>query len=445
MTNKTFYILFLCLGMLHISTYAAGAAPKSFVVVIDAGHGGNDPGAIGSKIREKDINLSTALELGRLIENNCADVKVVYTRKKDVFVPLQDRALIANRNKADLFISIHTNAVPKGKIVYGAETYTLGMARANENLEVAKKENSVILMENGYKETYKGFNPNSSESYIIFEFMQDKNMNQSVNLAKKIQQQFKKSGRQDRGVHQAGFLVLRETAMPSVLVELGYISTPAEAQFLHSQEGISKMARSIYNAFISYRNNNVTKLQDEVQTQDAPLVSEQTASEPEDPVEVHPIQGSTAVRRHSSRRTREDDLQEQEPTAVQVQPIPVDNRPAVNANIQEKPVSQPKQAEPKKQQTAKAPKGVPVFKIQILTSGHKLPNNDRQFKGLKVSLYQDGNKYKYSYYESTNYNEVLRVKKEITTKFKDCFIVAFKNGKPMNVNDAIREFKNRKK
>jgi N-acetylmuramoyl-L-alanine amidase len=179
---------------------------------------------------------------------------VIYTRKSDIFVTLGRRAEIANKASADLFVSIHTNALPKKKIGRGAETYTLGMARADDNLEVAKRENAVILVENDYQERYQGFDPNSSESYIIFEFMQDKNMENSVNFAKNIQKEFKSTGgRIDKGVHQAGFLVLRETSMPSVLVELGYISTPDEEKFLSSKNGINKMSRSLYNAFCQYR------------------------------------------------------------------------------------------------------------------------------------------------------------------------------------------------
>lgn len=228
-----------------------------FILVIDAGHGGKDPGAIGRISREKDINLSVAKAFGRLVETNCKDVEVVYTRKTDVFIPLDRRAEIANAAHADLFISIHTNALPKGKIGRGAETYTLGMARAEANLDVAKRENAVILVENNHEERYEGFNPNSSESYIIFEFMQDKYMKQSVDFAQYIQKEFRTTaGRPDKGVHQAGFLVLRQVSMPSVLIELGYISTRDEESFLQSKNGISKMSQSIYNAFLTYKERN---------------------------------------------------------------------------------------------------------------------------------------------------------------------------------------------
>ena len=207
----------------------SAADERRFKLVIDAGHGGRDAGAVGAFSKEKDINLKVALALGRLVETRCPDVKVIYTRKTDVFIPLQQRAAIANKNKANLFISIHTNAVPKGRLAYGTETYTLGMARAAANLEVAKRENAVITYEDNYKLTYEGFDPDKAESYIIFEFMQDRYMKQSVDLASYIQKQYKQQGRRDKGVHQAGFLVLRQTSMPAVLTELGFISTPTKA------------------------------------------------------------------------------------------------------------------------------------------------------------------------------------------------------------------------
>lgn len=193
------------------------------------------------------------MAFGRLVENNCPDVKVVYTRKTDVFIPLQRRADIANNNKADLFVSVHTNALPAGRQAYGSETYTLGMARANANLAVAKRENSVITLESDYKSTYQGFDPNKAESYVIFEFMQDKFMKQSVDLATCIQRQYASAGRPNKGVHQAGFLVLRNTSMPSVLTELGFITTPSEEAYLNSQQGVTELSRSIYNGFLAYR------------------------------------------------------------------------------------------------------------------------------------------------------------------------------------------------
>jgi len=227
---------------------------KPLTLVIDAGHGGKDPGAVGKISNEKDINLKVALALGKLIEQNMTDVKVVYTRKTDVFVELDQRAHIANQNKADLFLSIHTNASASNKTVSGTETYTLGMHRAASNLEVAKRENSAIMLESNYEQKYEGFNPKSAESYIIFELMQDEYMKQSVSLAGMIQKEFATTAkRNNRGVYQAGFLVLRATSMPSCLVEVGYISTPAEEAFLNTQDGINKLSKSIFNAVKQYK------------------------------------------------------------------------------------------------------------------------------------------------------------------------------------------------
>ena len=247
-------ILFLIMGWGSGACVASAATKRPFVLVIDAGHGGKDAGAVGQLTKEKDINLNVALALGRSVEKNCPDVKVIYTRKTDVFVTLQGRAEIANRNKANLFISVHTNSSPVGKAApMGAETYTLGMHRAADNLEVAKRENSVITQESNYKQTYHNFDPRKSESYIIFEFLQDRNMQQSVDLARAIQRNYTSSGRKNKGVHQAGFLVLRATSMPSVLTELGFISNAEEEKFLHSQEGVATLARAIFEGFKSYR------------------------------------------------------------------------------------------------------------------------------------------------------------------------------------------------
>ena len=246
-------IILLTLVFLSLAIATALAANK-FTLVIDAGHGGHDSGAPGAISKEKDINLKVALAFGKMVEKNCHDVKVIYTRTTDVFIPLSERANIANRNKADLFISVHTNALDGGKISRGFETYTLGMHRANDNLNVAKRENSVILIEKDYKQRYAGFDPKSSESYIMFELMQDKNMAKSVDLAKLIQSEVcAVSGRVNKGVHQAGFLVLRETSMPSCLIELGFITTPDEEQFLNSADGQNLMAKGIYNAFLKYK------------------------------------------------------------------------------------------------------------------------------------------------------------------------------------------------
>lgn len=249
-TSVLYISLFLFILIALPDTWAER---KTFTVVIDAGHGGKDPGARGTSINEKTINLAVALKVGNLISQQHNDVKIIYTRKTDVFVELNERANIANRNKADLFISIHTNSVKRGSSVSGTETYTLGLARSDENLQVAMRENSAILLEDNYLQKYEGFDPNSSESYIIFEFMQNKHMEQSISLASEVQKCFTVAKRNNRGVRQAGFLVLRKTSMPSILIELGYISNPAEERFMKSKEGQNKLAASICKAFTKYK------------------------------------------------------------------------------------------------------------------------------------------------------------------------------------------------
>lgn len=397
----TVYIICIFLWIVIPENAMHAASPKKFTVVIDAGHGGHDPGAIGKRGKEKNINLSVALKLGKLIQNNHSDTKVVYTRSSDVFVPLHRRAEIANEVKADLFISIHTNSIAsRSSRVSGTETYTLGLHRTQENLEVAQKENAVILIEDDYQKQYAGFNPNSSESYIIFEFLQDKNMAQSVNFAQLIQQQFRhKARRIDKGVHQAGFLVLRETSMPSVLVELGYITNPNEEAYLLSSNGSSMLAQSIYQAFVNYKANKKT-------SSPGVLTSSQ-------PVEV------------------EEDIVIEEPKTANTKPV------------QTAQTAQPKEIS---QSSKSNTSNKPVFKIQILTSDKVLPKNSRQFKGLSpVDRYKEKGIYKYTYGESTDYNKILRLKRsKVDAKFKDAFIIAFKDGEKMNINQAIREFKKNK-
>lgn len=226
---------------------------KKMVVVIDAGHGGKDPGAIGRSSQEKKIALSIALKAGSYIERNMKDVKVIYTRKTDKFIPLHQRAKIANENKADFFISIHCNANNSSKI-YGAETYVMGLHKSQDNLEVAKLENASILKEDDYSSHYEGFNPNSAEAYIIFSLYQNAYLDESLNLAAKVQKQFKdRVGLRDRGVYQAGFWVLYKTTMPGILVETGYLSNAKDEKFLKTKDGQTYIASAIYRALKEYK------------------------------------------------------------------------------------------------------------------------------------------------------------------------------------------------
>jgi N-acetylmuramoyl-L-alanine amidase len=253
--SKPFLALIFCL-LIAGNSYSGTSAitnTKQLVVVIDPGHGGKDPGAVNKSIREKDIVLGIGLKLGKLINENHPDVKVVYTRSTDTFVPLIERSRIANKNKADLFISLHANACGT-PATRGTETFVLGLHRSNDNLEVAKKENSVILLEEDYTTTYEGFDPNLSESYIMFELVQDLYMDQSLMVADAIQQQFSsRINSPNRGVKQAGFLVLRQASMPSVLVEAGFLSNLNEANYLNSELGQRNVALSVFEAFKKFK------------------------------------------------------------------------------------------------------------------------------------------------------------------------------------------------
>ncbi len=396
----------------------AKAADHRFTLVIDPGHGGHDAGALGSMSKEKNINLKVALAFGRMVERNCPDVKVIYTRKTDVFIPLSERANIANKAKADLFISVHTNALPKGKIARGFEVYTLGMHRAAENLDVAKRENSVILVEKDYKQRYQGFDPNSSESYIMFEFIQDKNMAKSVELAKMIQQDVcAQAGRPNKGVHQAGFLVLRATSMPSCLIELGFITTSDEERLLNSESGIENHARGIYRAFTRYRKKYD---QNVVVPYQAPKKKEEVTVPTIVPPEVkeEPQRKNEELATNGNRMANESKQEEvsvnQEPIRSQVEPLQADN--------------------------------APVFKVQILATDTKLRKNSSQLKGENdADCYQEKGLYKYTVGSSTDYQEIYQLRKSLLTKFPQAFIIAFRDGEKTDVQAAIREYRNRRK
>lgn len=259
--RKTIYILFL--AALFIAAPSASAKrqqAKAFTVVIDAGHGGKDVGAVGNNVKEKDINLGVARSLAEKIRKRMKNVKVIMTRDNDTFISLQQRADKANDAKADLFISIHTNSVDASNknrnSVAGASVYALGLHKDANNMAVARRENSVIELEKNFDQKYKGFDPESDESYIIFEMAQKKNLSQSIRFADEVQKQLvKTAGRRDRGVHQAGFWVLWATSMPAVLVELDFICNPNSAKFMASEQGENKLAEAIFNAVKTYRNN----------------------------------------------------------------------------------------------------------------------------------------------------------------------------------------------
>lgn len=253
--KKSWGVIILCLFLLNFNTFAGKPLKngKLNVVVIDAGHGGKDPGAIGRKSKEKDIALAIALKLGKMIETHFNDVKVIYTREKDEFIELYQRAKIANENHADLFISIHCNST-KSKESYGNETFVMGLHKSQANLDVAKKENAAILLEDNYKVTYDGFDPSSPEANIIFSLYQNAYLDQSLDLAARIQKQFKEKIHSiDRGVKQAGFLVLYKTTMPGILVETGFVSNLKEEEILLTEKGKNNIVRSVFDAFREYK------------------------------------------------------------------------------------------------------------------------------------------------------------------------------------------------
>ena len=427
------------------------AAKKNFTLVIDAGHGGKDTGAIGqAKVKEKDLTLKYALAFGQLVEQQCPDVKVVYTRKTDTFVELYRRAEIANKNKADLFISIHINALPKGKVARGFQTYTLGTSKRTgkktgvlENLEVAKRENAVILLEKNYQQTYQGYDPNSPESNIMFEFIQDKNMENSVELAKYMQRYVcQATGRQDMGAQQDNLAVLRLSSMPGCLVECGFISTRDEESFMNSKAAVGMYARGLFNAFLAYRKHHGGNMgisyQPEPTPQPAPAVQPQPAPAPKPAPQPQPVPEVKP----------EPVVQPVSPVVPQPEPQPVP-QPEVKPDSlpvpQPEPVVEPEPVTPQQPVTPQpvAPKPVgPVFKVQILASSTLIKAGDARFKGLSnVSHYKDGGLYKYTVGESADYNEILRLRREIADKFPQAFIVAFKDGVRMDVNKARSEIK----
>ena len=400
---KKVTLIWALMCMLVMTAFAAN---KRFTLVIDPGHGGHDAGALGAISKEKNINLAVALRFGKYVEQNLPEVRVIYTRKTDVFIPLNERANIANRANADLFISVHTNALPAGKVARGFETYTLGMHRAKDNLDVAMRENSVISMEKDYQQRYQGFDPRSSESYIIFEFIQGKNMERSVELARMIQRGVcDGANRPDKGVHQAGFLVLRETSMPGCLIELGFITTPDEERLLNNDSRVDDIARGIYEAFAKYKNKY-----------DRSVSVPYRAKDSED-VNIPKI------------------VPDQEP-APKTRVVTRGKQP----KREEATLEQPKRVEKKVKRAEVA--DAPVFKLQIFVGSRNLRKGDAHFKGeTDYDSFQEGNLVKYTLGASTNYNEIYRLRKEKLDKFPEAFIIAFKNGQKYDVNQAIREFK----
>lgn len=395
-------IILLLAGLSHPAFCAVN--PSAFTVVIDPGHGGKDPGTLGSTVKEKDIVLAVGRKFGRLIKENHPDVKVIYTRSTDVFIPLDQRAILANNSKANLFISIHADHA-ESPGVRGASTFTLGQNRTRENLEIAKRENSVILLEDNYKQRYEGFDPRLAESYIMFEFMQDNYMNQSIQFACTLQGKFVASGRKDRGVRQDIFLVLRCTSMPSVLVELGFLSNAEEEQFLKSEEGQNKMAESLLRGFTDFKKNYDRKSNTTV---------------------------STTKKNSSSSRSKN--------SRTKVQEEPEDSLEDTSETINgvDNPVAADKSDNEDKSKSAD--KGV-VFKLQMTTSPVKLTSNSKKLKGIQMDFFMEKGLYKYTYGSFETFEEANRKRREFKNSFPDAFVIAFKDGEKMPIQEARAQSK----
>jgi N-acetylmuramoyl-L-alanine amidase len=445
-------ILFIFITLLFCVA-SADAQNKRFTLVIDAGHGGGDTGAIGvAKTREKDLTLKFALAFGKLVEKNCPDVKVIYTRKTDKFVELYRRAEIANNNKADLFISVHINALPKGHIARGFQTYTLGRSRRTgkktgvlENLEVAKRENAVIFQEQNYKQNYRGFDLNSPESNILFEFIQDTNMENSAELAKYMQRYVcQATGRADMGAHQDNLAVLRLTSMPGCLIELGFISTADEERYMNSSTATEQYARGIYNAFAAYKKRHggsitVPYLPNPVEEKAPakPVVKEEPQKEePQTQVPPTQVTQTTAV------------PVETPPMSVTPEPQETTESPVVPETPTVTPVQESAKPQKEPETPVVAPVAAadaPIFKVQILVSSQKLKAGDSRLKGQTgVDSYVENGMTKYTVGASENYNEIYHLRKSLLDKFPEAFIIAFKGGKRMDVQQAIKEFKNKR-
>lgn len=377
----------LCLLIVALvlpQTIVAQATSKNnFVVVLDAGHGGHDAGAIGVKGKEKNINLGVVLKLGKLIETNMPDVTVKYTRKTDVFVGLKERTQIAHKNNGNLFISVHANSVDKKnrnrKTIKGASTYVLGTAKNAKNLEIAKRENSVIMLEDDYSTKYEGFDPNSPESYIIFETMQTAFLDQSISFAALVQEgMVDVAHRTDRGVRQNGFYVLAYTGMPSVLVELDFICNPTQEKYMLSEKGQEEMAEAIYNAFVTYKASYDGK-----------------------------TDAIAAVKQAQANVSNYDEEAEDEQETI------TDNSTPDNNDVQEA-----------------VNKGQRIYKVQFMALPKKLSANSKSFKGLNpVEVYQEKGYYKYTYGASSTRQGIESDFKKVRKLFKDAFIIVMQDGK----------------
>ncbi|MGE0562659.1 MAG: N-acetylmuramoyl-L-alanine amidase [Flavobacteriales bacterium] len=380
MLKRSISLFLVFFASIFLSYYATGT--KDFfgvkTVVIDAGHGGKDGGCVGSIANEKNIALAISLKLGKYIKENFKDVNVIYTRETDVFLELTERARIANKADADLFICIHVNSGAASSAI-GTETYVMGLHKTESNLKVAQRENASILLEDDYKSKYENFDPNSPESYIVLTMTQSAHLEQSLIFASKVQKEFtERVGRYNRGVKQAGFLVLHQTAMPSVLIETGFITNKEEEKFLASEIGQDYMASAIFRAFKEYKHE---------------IESKGLKQEPKIPVVEEKPKPKEIVEDKKNKKDK--------------------NKPEVEMGV--------------------------LFKVQIATSSIKTELKPENFNGLEgVDLYEAGGLYRYTYGKEKTMNDANQLQLQLKDKgFKDAFIVAFKDGVRIPISEAI--------
>ena len=434
--KRLFVLILLAVGCCNPAISQKNGGGQVKTVVIDAGHGGDKPGAVGKKSKEKDLTLAMALRLGRLIEDSYDDVTVIYTRKTDVDVSLSERARMANRAKADLFISIHCNSWATSTPT-GVETYVMGLSQSKANLEVAKKENADILLEKDYKSNsdYQGFDPNSPESYVMFAMYQNAYLDRSLDFAGYIQNQYKGAIKTiNRGVKQAEIFVLYKTAMPAVLTEVGFISNPEEERYMMSEAGQATIVNCIFRAFASYKaalegtkvatakvkDSGSRKAPEPVEAQDtSAIVSSQDSSQST----VHSSPNPTFI-----------------PSTAQTgvnpplpKPEPVDN------SAEQDTVAAPQDSPAAAPQANPAPAAAQVlYKVQFMTSGKELKAGAREFKGLtSYEYYKQRDTYCYTTGSFTSLGEAVKLQKQIREQgFKDAFIVAFCDGQRITLQKA---------
>ncbi|MFI3296209.1 MAG: N-acetylmuramoyl-L-alanine amidase [bacterium] len=414
-------IIQLLVAIMLLSTSLLSAKP--FTVVIDAGHGGKDPGAVGKIGQEKDVTLKVALLVGGYIEKAHPDVTVVYTRKTDKYVTLKERPEIANKANGDLFISIHANAAESTRAV-GCETYSLGVNKTNESFEIAKRENSVLLLEDNNQESYQGFDPTSPDSYIMFELMSERFFDQSLEMAHYIQKEFSSIKRIDRGVRQAGFWVLHKVKMPSVLIELGFLSNVEEEKFLVSQEGQVKLAKSIFEGFEKYKR--------EYDKRTINVSTENTLPESKKQQETPPATKEAEPKKEPVKEVKElakqVDEPKKEPETPKSEPVKQESKPTT-----------PKKEEVKNQTQAKSI-GI-VYKVRVFSLRSPIADTHADMKKAQkfppVSYFESGGWYKYTCCSTTNYNEAIKLRDEVRAYFKDAFIIGEYKGKIISEKEAI--------